>query len=121
MVDSAGSTALVAAMRRNRRRGSFMLAPCVVARLERSVIGFLAKRRAHPGFRLAPSGLRSPISIRLCPGEFDPLRPLRGLVGDEWAECGGGAGQRYRAEIRKPRLDLGVGEAGIDLSVEPLD
>src|SRR6266436_579875 len=60
-------------------------------------------------------------SLRLDAGELDHLAPLLGFVGDELAEIGRRAGKRHCPEVRKPRLQRGIGEASIDLPIEPLD
>src|SRR5207302_10683871 len=52
---------------------------------------------------------------------LDHLAPLLGFVGDELPEVGGRAGQRCATQLGKPRLDLGVGEARVDLPVELID
>src|SRR5262245_13565528 len=46
------------------------------------------------------------------------LAPLLGFVGDELTEIGGRAHKRRASKVGKPRLDLGIGEAGVDLLVE---
>src|SRR6266478_3942240 len=61
------------------------------------------------------------VSLRLAAGELDHLGPFFGLVGDELAEIGRRAGKRHCPEVRKPRLQHGIGEASIDLPIEPLD
>ncbi len=60
------------------------------------------------------------VSLRLDAGELDHLAPFLGLVGDELAEIGRRAGKRQCPEVRK-RLQRGIGEASIDLPVEPID
>ena len=64
---------------------------------------------------------RSRGSLRLDVGRPDHLAPLLGFVGDELAEVGGRARKRRAAEVGEPRLDLGIGEAGVDLLVELVD
>src|SRR5262245_52252361 len=66
--------------------------------------------------------------IRLSPGLFgldvgrpDYLSPLLGFLSDELAELGGRAGKWGFAEIGKPRLHLGIGEASVDPLVELAD
>jgi hypothetical protein len=54
-------------------------------------------------------------------GGPDHLVPFLGFVGDEPAEVGGRAGERHAAEVGQPRLDLRIGERGVDLGVERLD
>ena len=60
-------------------------------------------------------------SIRLDAGELDHLGPLFGFFRDELAEVGGRAGKRRAAQVGKPRLDLRIGEARVDLPVELVD
>jgi hypothetical protein len=57
-------------------------------------------------------------SLRLDVGGPDHLAPLLGFVGDELTEIGGREREHLATEIGKPRLDFGIGEAGIDLPVE---
>src|SRR5262249_61541618 len=49
------------------------------------------------------------------------LAPLLGFVGDELTEIGGRADKRRASKVSKPRPDLGIGEAGVDLLVELVD
>ena len=58
-----------------------------------------------------------PGSVRLRAREFDHLGPLLGFLGDELAEIGRRAGHHRAAQVSKPRLDLGIGETGVDLSL----
>src|SRR5262249_36108398 len=44
--------------------------------------------------------------------------PLLGLVGDELAEVAGRAWKHSATKVGKSGLDLAIGEAGVDLSVE---
>src|SRR3954469_19020340 len=52
---------------------------------------------------------------------LDHLAPFFRFVGDELAEVGGGAGKNRAGHFGEARLDLGVGEARVDLCVEPVD
>src|SRR5436309_15563421 len=61
-----------------------------------------------------------PWSVRLDARKPDDLCPLLGFVGDELAEIGRRACQHHPAEIQKPRLDLRIEEARIDLLVKPI-
>src|SRR4029453_6262014 len=61
------------------------------------------------------------VSVRLDVGRPDHLGPLLGFVGDELAEIGGRADKRRASKVGKPRLHLGIGEAGVDLLVELVD
>ena len=58
--------------------------------------------------------------LRLDVGRSDHL-PLLGFIGDEVAEVGGRARNHRAAQVGKPRLDLGVGERGVDFLVELVD
>src|SRR5215475_9879643 len=60
-------------------------------------------------------------SLWLDARELDHLGPLLGFVSDELSEFGRRHRHRHAPEVGKPRLKLGVGEDGIDLSVELLD
>src|SRR5262249_16590076 len=60
-------------------------------------------------------------SVGLDIGRPDHLAPLLGFVSDELAEVGGRARKHRVAQIGDARLDLDVGEAGIDLAVEFID
>src|SRR5262245_55987767 len=60
-------------------------------------------------------------SVGLDVGRPDHLGPLLGLFGDELAEIGGRADKRRASKVGKPRLHLGIGEAGVDLLVELVD
>src|SRR5215216_2091796 len=59
--------------------------------------------------------------VRLGAGELDHLAPLLGLISDELPEVGGRARKRSAAHVGNPRVDLRVGEARIDLLVEPIN
>src|SRR5262249_38024520 len=59
--------------------------------------------------------------LRLDVGCPDHLAPLFGFLGDEPAKVCGRDDKRRYSQVGKPRLDLGIGEAGIDLLVEFLD
>src|SRR5258705_9078385 len=53
--------------------------------------------------------------------KLDHLGPFLGFVGDEFAEVGRRT-PKYRAvQVGKPRLDLGISKAGVDLPVEYVD
>src|SRR5262245_50380406 len=60
-------------------------------------------------------------SVRLDVGGPDHLAPLLGFVGDELAEFGGRHRHRHAAQIGEPRLDRGIGEAGVNCLVELVD
>src|SRR5215467_12788670 len=53
--------------------------------------------------------------------ELDHLGPLFGFLADELAEVGGRARKHRAAEVGKPRFNLGISEARIDLIIELLD
>src|SRR5262249_14767590 len=58
---------------------------------------------------------------RLDIGQTDHLAPFLGFLRDELAEVGGRAAKLYAIQIGKPRFDIGIGKAGIDLRVELFD
>ena len=60
-------------------------------------------------------------SFRLCAGELDNFRPLLPFSRDELAEIRRRTRKRHAAHIGKSRLDLRIGQAGIDLLVELVD
>jgi hypothetical protein len=60
-------------------------------------------------------------SVGLDVGGPDHLAPFLGFVGDQPAKVGGREREHVATQVGKPRLDLGVGEAGIDFLVEPVD
>ena len=62
--------------------------------------------RAHSGFM---------------PANFTTLGPFFGFVRDELGEVAGRADKRCGAQVGKPRLDLGIGEAGVNFAVELVD
>src|SRR5215831_11841507 len=84
------------------------------------------QRSSMPRQRLSSTGVTeywigTAASVRLDARELDHLGPLFGFVGDELAELGRRACKHCAAHVRKPRLQLRVGEAGIDLLVELVD
>jgi hypothetical protein len=60
-------------------------------------------------------------SVWLDTRRLDHLGPLLGLIGDKLSEVGGRSGQHSAAQIGEARLDLGIGERGVDLFVELVD
>src|SRR5262245_33491605 len=60
-------------------------------------------------------------SLRFDVRELDHLAPLLGFVGKELAVVGGRARNRSAALFGKPRLDLRIGEARVDLTIELVD
>src|SRR5262245_43382338 len=60
-------------------------------------------------------------SLRLDVGRPDHLAPLLGLNCDELAEVGGREREHIATHVGKPRLELGIGQASVDLVVELLD
>src|SRR3954468_12238679 len=69
-----------------------------------------------------PSGSRPPArSLRFHSRKLDHLCPLLGFCGDEPPEVGGRARKQSAPKIGKPRFDLWVGKARIDLLVEPVE
>src|SRR6266571_2728440 len=61
---------------------------------------------------------RLPALFRLDIGRPDHLGPLFGFLGDELAELGGRTGKYRAAQVSEPRLQLGIGEPGVNLLVE---
>src|SRR4051794_24724321 len=59
---------------------------------------------------MRPSGFQT--------GEFHDLCPFFGFIGYELAEVGGRTWKLRAANVRKPCLDLRVGEPGVDLLVQ---
>src|SRR5262249_36644828 len=64
---------------------------------------------------------RSRGSFRLDVIGPDHLGPLFGFVGDQLPKFGGREREHGATEIGKPRLDLGISKASVDLLVELLD
>src|SRR5262245_11879867 len=60
-------------------------------------------------------------SLRLDVCELYDLTPLLGFVGDELAELGRRARQNRDPQISQSRLHFGIGEAFIDLLIEPVN
>src|SRR5215475_3197979 len=60
-------------------------------------------------------------SLRLDVEGPDDVAPLLRFVGDELAKVGGREREHGAAEGGKPRLDIGIGEASVDLLVELVD
>src|SRR5262245_35662280 len=56
-------------------------------------------------------------SVRLDARELDHLGPLLGFLGNEFPEIGGRERDHGAAALGKPRLDLGISKAGVDLLV----
>src|SRR5262245_25908117 len=59
--------------------------------------------------------------LRLDVGRADHLGPLLGFVSDEFPKLYGREREPVATQIAKPRLDLRVGEAGVDLLIELVD
>src|SRR5215831_8238400 len=57
-------------------------------------------------------------SVRLDVEGPDDLAPLFAVVSDELAEIGGRANECRAAELGEPRLDFGIGEAGVNGLIE---
>src|SRR5262245_10385567 len=70
--------------------------------------GFSARRTARPG----AAG-----SIRLYACKLEHLGPFFDFPRDHASELGGRAAERRVAEVGQARLELWIGETGIDLSV----
>src|SRR5262245_27265013 len=71
----------------------------------------------------SPNGIYGTLvgSFWLDAGELDHLGPFLGLIGDELAEIGRRTGEHGATKLRKPPLDIGIGECGIGLPVELVD
>ena len=54
-------------------------------------------------------------------GELDRLAPLLGFVGDHLTEVLRRAAQDQHAHFVEPLLNLGIGEAAVDLGIELVD
>ena len=52
---------------------------------------------------------------------LDDLAPVLGFRGDEPGAVSGRTRQRRASHFSEPRLDPGIGEPAVDLSVEPFD
>jgi len=59
-----------------------------------------------------------PRSVNFSTGKLDHLGPLLGFGSNVLAEISGWATERCSAEVGKPRLDRGIGEARVDLFVK---
>src|SRR5262245_52900836 len=77
-----------------------------------------AVERDSPNGRLWNIGAGS---LRFDVRELDHLAPLLGFVGKELAVVGGRARNRSAALFGKPRLDLRIGKARVDLTIELVD
>src|SRR5262245_34417928 len=64
---------------------------------------------------------RAASSLRFEARKLHDLAPLFSFLGDDFAERGGSARKWHATQVDKPRLDLGIGEGRVDLSVEPFD
>src|SRR5262249_618915 len=80
--------------------------------------------RPRPGFRgtgVTEYWIETAVSFRLDVGGPDHLAPFVGFVGDELSKVGRRADKRCASEVSQPRLDFGIGEARVDLSIELVD
>src|SRR5215470_12465731 len=59
--------------------------------------------------------------IRFDARELNHLGPLFGFVGNDLSEISGGHGHRHAANLAESCLQSGVGQSGVDLSVQPCD
>src|SRR6516164_8362861 len=59
--------------------------------------------------------------LRLRAGELHHFAPLLDFRRDELAEIGGSGGKHGGAEVRIPRLDVGIGKSSIDRPIERVD
>ena len=71
------------------------------------------------GHRSGAALPRPSASLRLDVGCPNHLPPFLGFLRDELSEIGGRANKHRAVQVGKPGLDLGIGEAGIDLLVQP--
>src|SRR5262249_53001921 len=71
------------------------------------------------GFMERGAGSAGSICLDAC--ELHHLAPLLGFLGDQLAEVCGRDDKRRASKVGKPRLDLGIGEARVDLLVELVD
>ena len=60
-------------------------------------------------------------STRLGARKLYHLAPFLSFISHELSEIGSGAAKHCAAKVGKPRLYLGVGEARVDLVIEPVD
>src|SRR4051812_34065678 len=60
-------------------------------------------------------------SVRFDIRSSDHLAPFLGLCSDEPTEVGGRARVDRGTEVSKSRLDLGVGESGVNFLIESID
>src|SRR5262249_27670337 len=65
--------------------------------------------------------LEPPCSLHLDVARADEFAPLVGFLGDHLGEIRGRHRRRLDAQLGKPRLQLGIGEAGVDLVVQSHD
>src|SRR5262245_11205495 len=117
----------------SRSRGSpplFGARPCVLTASRRTVIMPAdlptLQRSPMPRQRLSSTGVTeywigSAASVGLDVGGPDHLAPFLGFVGDQPPKVDGREREHVATQVGKPRLDLGVGEAGIDFLVKPVD
>ena len=63
----------------------------------------------------------APNLLRPGAGILHNRRPLCRLLRDELCKLGGRARKRDAPEVGEPRVERGIGEAGVDLRIEPLD
>src|ERR1700686_606559 len=92
---AAGRAAAAAARSKKFRRGSFI--------------------------SLSSNSYRREGSIRLGPRKLDHLAPFLGFFSNEFAEVGGRVRKRRGTQVRKPRLQLGIGKNRVDFLVELVD
>jgi hypothetical protein len=67
------------------------------------------------------TGMVDQESLRLDARELDHIGPFLGFLSNEISEVGGRAGKDRVAQVGEPRLELGIGEARIDVVIEPVD
>src|SRR5262245_6812057 len=82
-----------------------------------SAIRLFAQTLAGP----PPAGFTLRRSLGLDVGGPDDLGPFLGFLGEELAVFGRRERKRRVAEVGNPRPNPGIGEAGVDLAIEPVD
>jgi hypothetical protein len=80
-------------------------------------------RRLAAARELTPNSAQcvASMSFRLDTGQPNHLAPFLGFQRDELAEVGRQAAKHRAVQVGKPRLDVGIGKAGIDLPVQLVD
>src|SRR5712691_12883262 len=77
--------------------------------------------RGNERMRCSNATETRPGSLRLDARELDHLGPLLRVVGNELSEIGRRARDNLAAQVDEPGLDPRIGQARVDLVVEPVD